>query len=135
MKLIVCVDARGGMAFNGRRVSSDREVSCRILALGDGCLRMAPYSRGLFPKNGEIYAADDFLRSAGNNDLCFIEREAADPWLCKADTLILFCWNRAYPYDLRFPLDRLTDGWKLVATEDFPGNSHERITVEVYEKC
>lgn len=96
---------------------------------------MAPYSRVLFPESADIYAAGDFLRAAGKSDLCFIEREDPEPWLQKADTVVLFCWNRAYPFDLQFPKERMSDGWKLVAAEDFPGNSHGNITMEVYEKC
>jgi len=132
MKLIVCVDDRGGMAFNGRRVTSDRVVSRRILALGAGKLKIAPYSRMLFADIGSGY---DILTVAGRDDVCFLETEAVEPWLEQAEQIVIFCWNRAYPFDLQFPRWRLAHGWRLVASEDFCGNSHERVTMEVYEKC
>ena len=44
--------------------------------------------------------------------------------------LILFHWNRVYPADLHSTLD--LSGWNLTETEEFAGNSHEKITQERY---
>ena len=96
---------------------------------------MSPYSRGLFPEAADICAGWDFLQAAGSEDLCFLETEDPAPWMSKANKIILFCWNRAYPFDLQFPRKQLFGSWQLVRAEDFPGNSHDRITMEVYEKC
>lgn len=135
MKLIICVDARGGMAFHFRRVSSDRVVTDRILELTRGRLRVAPYSRGLFPTDAPIYAAEDYLKKANPGDWCLIETEDPAPWLRDAEELLLFCWNRTYPADVRFPMALLQHGWEMCNSEDFAGYSHKQITMEVYRKC
>ena len=54
------------------------------------------------------------------------------PYLPKIDTFILFRWNRDYPADFFFKVD--LSQWNLISTEDFEGTSHEKITMEVYEK-
>lgn len=135
MKLIICVDTRGGMLFCTRRVSRDRAVYERILQMEGGILRMAPYSRPLFPSDAEIWTGEDFLEKAGESDRCFVETEPPEKWLERAHAVVVFCWNRAYPSDLKFSKAQLKNGWQLVSAEDFPGNSHERITIEVYKKC
>ena len=135
MRLIICVDARGGMSFNGRRVSRDRVVTEQIIASEGGCLRMADYSRSLFPADADLYAGEDFLENAAPEDRCFLEISDPAPWLHRAEEIILYRWNRSYPYDNRFPLEQLDSGWELAETLDFQGNSHEKITREVYRKC
>jgi len=135
MKLIVCVDSRGGMAFRSRRVSRDRVVCDRILKLCDGELWIAPYSRPLFPVETDLRVSEKFLEQAGRSDWCFVETEDLRPWLNKAEQLVLFCWNRVYPSDVQFPLDQLKQEWECTEREDFFGYSHERITMEVYQRC
>jgi hypothetical protein len=54
MKLIVCMDPRGGMMFNKRRTTSDVVVTADILREAEGGrLLIAPYSEKIF-KNAEI---------------------------------------------------------------------------------
>ena len=48
------------------------------------------------------------------------------------EKLILFKWNRVYPKDFIFDID-ISD-WNLLETTDFPGNSHSKITMEVYTR-
>ena len=49
MKLILCVDDNGGMAFNHRRQSRDRVLNEHILALcGMHRLWITPYTAKLF---------------------------------------------------------------------------------------
>ena len=134
MTLIVCVEDRGGMAFFGRRVSRDRAVTEQILQLPGGSLRMAAYSRSLFPQEAAVCADDDFSETAAPGDRCFLELCDPAPWLEKAQQIVLFRWNRTYPYDLRFPMEQLKN-WQLVSSREFCGHSHERITQEVYRKC
>ena len=50
----------------------------------------------------------------------------------KIEKLIVFKWNREYPSD--FSLDIDLSQWSLISTTDFKGNSHEKITMEVYKK-
>lgn len=138
MTLITCIDDRGGQAFHRRRLSRDRALCARILELaGSGRLRLSPYSLPLFgplPHNLALLAGEDCLARATGDDFCFVEREDLSPWLDKADKLVLFRWNRAYPFDLRFPMEKL-ENWTRTGTADFPGSSHEKITEETYEKA
>ena len=49
MRLIVCLDEKGGMTFNHRRQSRDRVLIEDLLqTVGEGRLWMAPYSELLF---------------------------------------------------------------------------------------
>lgn len=137
MTLITCIDDRGGLAFHRRRLSRDRVLCQRVLELaGTGTLRLSPYSAPLFRDlpAAALLEGEDFLARAAGEDLCFAEREDLTPWLDRADKLVLFRWNRTYPFDLRFPLEAL-DNWVLTGTADFPGSSHEKITEEWYEKA
>lgn len=139
MTLITCIDDRGGQAFHRRRLSRDRALSARVLELaGTGTLQLSPYSLPLFgalPRAPALLAGEDYLARAAGEDLCFAEREDLAPWLDRADKLVLFRWNRTYPFDLRFPLEELEKHWVLTGTTDFPGSSHEKITEETYEKA
>ena len=63
MRLIACVDDRGGMAFHQRRQSRDRVVRQHILAdASGGRLWMNAYSAGQFsPEEREgLLVAEDF---------------------------------------------------------------------------
>ena len=56
MIVIVCVDQRNGLAFNGRRQSRDRMVAADILKESAGRrLWMTPSSRRLFLPEAEIF--------------------------------------------------------------------------------
>ncbi len=50
----------------------------------------------------------------------------------RIEKVILFKWNRNYPADTFFSLD--LSGYTLEKTEDFAGNSHEKITKEIYRR-
>ena len=50
----------------------------------------------------------------------------------KITEIIVYRWNRDYPADLFLDID-LKD-WELAETAEFAGNSHEKITREVYRK-
>lgn len=133
MKLIVCLDDHNGMLFNNRRQSSDRILCQRVLELAEGnLLCMNRYSRKLFGETVDNIRVDEcFLELAGDNDYCFAENVDVSPYIKQADTVIIFRWNRVYPADLYFPMELLKD-WKKVESFEFGGNSHEKITQEVY---
>lgn len=133
MNIIVCVDDKGGTAFNHRRQSRDRVLNEKLLSLTEGHkLWMAPGSEKLFAGAPQAQVAEDFLDRAAPEDFCFVEQAALAPYLEKIDRLCLVRWNRVYPADTWLDLD-LT-AWQLVSTEEFPGSSHEKITLEVYKR-
>ena len=131
MHLIVCIDDRDGMAFCGRRLSRDRAVTDHIMHVTAGSkLWMHPASVSLFP-DANVQAEPAFLEKAQAGDYCFAETTPLPPDIKNLESVILYRWNRAYPSTLRFPRS-LLHAMHLVNTEDFPGNSHEIITMEQY---
>ena len=132
MRLIVCLDDKNGMAFNHRRQSRDRIVTAKIEELVKGStLQFSPYSAKLFPPGG-FEPSENYLLRAGEDDFCFVELEDVTPYERQIKEITVFHWNRTYPADLKFQID-LTQ-WSLEWTVEFPGNSHEKITMEVYKR-
>lgn len=136
MIVIAAVDERGGMTFNKRRQSRDRVMQRRILELSKGAqLFMNAYSFKLFsesetPEN--ITVSDDFLKDAGEGVFCYVENVPVKLYEEKIEKVILFKWNRKYPGDTFFDID--LSSWRITHAEEFPGSSHEKITMEVYER-
>ncbi len=130
MKLILCLDDQGGMLFNRRRQSRDRAVAEDILQITAGSrLWMDSYSAPMF---AGVVPEDGFLDGAGENDYCFIERADISAYADQVTGVIIYRWNRTYPADVRFPEELFASRWRLASCVDFPGNSHEKITREVY---
>lgn len=135
MVLVICVDDKGGMAFNGRRQSMDKLLRADLLqTVGEAPLWMSPYSAKQFdPAPANLRAAEDFLDRAGKGEYCFAEFPPLAPVLDRAEGLVVYRWNRTYPADRHLdfaPADRFT----LVSAADFPGSSHKTLTKEVYTR-
>ena len=141
MKLIVCVDPRGGMMFNRRRTTSDVVVTADILREGDGRLLIAPYSEKIF-KNAEAegYApsgfgyviSDDPIGEAEACDSVFLEERSGRVRLPDVDTIVIYRWYEIYPYDYAFDIDPRAEGFVLSEQYNFPGHNHDSVTKEVY---
>lgn len=151
MIVAVCVDDKGGMMFNKRRQSQDRILRQHLRDLADGrAIWMNAYSAGLFQKDCEsgeaeirkqddekeikICVAEDFLEQAGDGEFCFVENQNVSEYKEKIEAVILCKWNRIYPSDRFFDLRLNEEEWKMVKSEEFAGSSHEKITVEYYQK-
>ena len=134
MIVIVCLDERGGMIFNNRRQSRDKAVIDRIVEIvQDSKLWLSSYSKSLFDQVAILLEVDDnFLQKAGYGEFCFAENADIAQYTPKIEKIYLFRWNRHYPADYYFPLDLAE--FKLIARSEFMGNSHEKITLEVYER-
>ena len=131
MHLILCVDDRDGLSFCGKRLSQDRLVTEHILRMAAGStLWMSTYSAKLF-SNEEIHTDTDFQKKAREGDYCFVETTPLLDTYDNLESVILYRWNRTYPATVRFPR-KLLDGMKLEEVQEFPGSSHERITMERY---
>ena len=130
MILTLCVDDRMGLSLKGRRLSKDAGLRRRLLGISGGSLRMSEYSARQFSE--PVYSGADYLSGAGERDWCFCKNGDYADYAEQIGTIILFRWNRHYPADECF---RFPGKWKLTLTEDFPGTSHETITMEVYERC
>ena len=137
MRIVVCLDEHDGMLFNRRRQSKDSAVRQHMLDMcADSVLWMNRYSAAQFSEEDMgkdiIIAVENFLDKAGPNDYCFLENKDISAYADQVKQVIVYRWNRAYPRDMTFPTKLFSRKWKLVSREDFPGNSHERITQEVY---
>lgn len=130
MKVIVCLEDNNGMTFNRRRVSSDAEVTRRILEMTAGeTLWMNEYSAKLFV-GADICVSANFLEQAGEREYCFVEDTNITPYAGRIEQVIIYRWNRRYPSDQKFMLS--LDDWRLIQTQEFAGKSHSVITEEVY---
>ena len=137
MIVIVCLDDKGGMMFNHRRQSRDKSLCAQILRFTKhSILHMSHYSARLFSDLNppDLAVSDTFLRDAGNGDFCFVEDAALAPVEKRIEKLIIFKWNRTYPADRYFDLKLYEGTWHLALSSDFAGYSHERITMEVFER-
>ena len=133
MVVAVCVDDRMGMLFHNRRQSRDKLVCADLIKqAAEGRLCVTPYTAKLFAET-ELYVQEDLSGCDGARDVCFVEDPARLPPPDAIDTLILYRWNRTYPFDAVFPLS--LERWTLSETVEFPGSSHERITKEVYHRA
>ena len=129
MILAICVDNRMGISFMGKRLSKDRGLREKLLTLSGGKLRMSVYSGKQFGPG--VYMAADYLSGAAEGDWVFAENAEYLDHADQIAQIVLFKWNRDYPADVYFSFP---GDWTLVSSEDFPGNSHETITMEVYRK-
>lgn len=133
MNVIITLDNRNGMLFNGRRLSRDRVLNERILARAGGKLFLNAYSAGLFAgSDADLTVCEDFADRAGQGDFCFVEAPPLAPYESSIETLTVYRWNRDYPSDCT--LDLSLNRWKLISANEFPGSSHDTIREEVYRK-
>lgn len=133
MKLIFCIDNKNGMMFGGKRQSRDKILYENILAKVNGSrLWMSSYSAPLFSGESKILIDDNYEAKAEENDYCFIEDKGYQINECKE--IIIYKWNRLYPSDKTLNIDLKANGFKLTSKRDFKGNSHEKITEEIYER-
>ncbi len=145
MKLIVCMDPRGGMMFNKRRTTSDVVVTADILReSADSKLLIAPYSEKIFktceaegyaPHGGAVYTVtDDPVSEAKTSDTVFIENMSAAERLSDIDTIVIYNWSEIYPFDYTFDIDPRKEGFQLEEQYEFPGYNHDIVTKEVYKR-
>jgi hypothetical protein len=133
MKVIVCLDDNGGMLFNNRRQSRDKEVLKDVFNNLEGeKLHISPFSEKLFadyPENVKV--SEKFLAEAGESDVCFVENELLKN-ISGINEIIVYKWNRVYPSDFKCDVD--FSNYTLTETFDFKGFSHEKITKETYKR-
>ena len=133
MRLIFCIDDKGGMMFFGKRQSKDSVLRNWIVNYAQGAkLWMSLYSAKQFDGNPGIFVDNDYMSKAEENDVCFIEdgKYSAD----RASEIVLCKWNRHYPADKFFDVDLKSLGFKKAKSADIVGNSHEKITIEIYRR-
>ncbi len=132
MIVIVCIDDQNGMLFNKRRQSRDILLVEDILkTVGDRRLFVDGFSKSLFSSDNRVFVSDDFLGEANDGDFCFVEDRDIHEYIEKTEGFVVYKWNRLYPSDFKFDIS-LLDGFHMKSITDFKGNSHDKITQEVY---
>ncbi|MBE6801543.1 MAG: hypothetical protein E7530_01510 [Ruminococcaceae bacterium] len=133
MKVIICLDDNGGMLFNNRRQSRDKEVLKDIINnLKGEKLFISPFSEKLFDDYSEnVIIDEEFLIKASENDTCFVENNTLKA-VSGINEIVVYKWNRVYPTDFKCSVD--LSELELVETIDFKGFSHEKITKETYKR-
>jgi len=148
MKLIICIDDRGGYSFNHRRVSFDRiQISHMFQKVKEakGTLFYNRYTEKNIYRD-EINAAAEagkeyefrmetgaeFLKKACEADgYAFVENVALKGYYSELTEVMLYRFNRTYPFDLQFP-EKILEGFILVEEEEFEGSSHEQMNYQRY---
>lgn len=128
MNVIVTLDDNNAVGFNHRRQSRDRILNEDVLNLAKDNLWVSGYSASLFPL---AKTDENYLVQAGEDDYCFAEMQALAPYEKSIQKIIVYRWNRDYPFDQLFDLDLST--WNLLSEIEFAGSSHEKITRQIYE--
>lgn len=133
MIVILCLDDRNGMMFNNRRQSRDRAVAADIIRLVDGeKLFMNEYSSGFFSEKPANMLIDEDFLSREDKGFYFVENNSLKNFAKKINKVIVYRWNRVYPSDLKLELP--INQWKKTIDAEFAGNSHDKITREVYTR-
>lgn len=128
MDWMICVDDNNGVCFNNRRQSRDRLVTEDMLATARGRLVMTPYTAKLFADFADrITVAEQPETVAADGDTCVWE--FPPPEGISPERVVVYRWNRLYPADGHFAVPA---GMTLQHSTDFPGNSHDKITKEVW---
>ena len=136
MTVFLCIDDRGGMTFMKRRLSRDKiMIEDLSKEVGEGILYISDFSEALFSDSElSVMSVSNPLASAGEDDFAFIEDIPISNAIDRIDTLMIYKWNRKYPYDFALDIDPLNCGFSLLSSCDFKGNSHDKITKEIYRK-
>ena len=136
MTVIVCIDDRGGMTFLKRRLSRDKILIEDISkTVGDAILYISDFSEALFIESEiSVMSVSNPLLSSQKEDFAFIEDIPLSSSLDQIETLIIYKWNRKYPFDFALDIDPTKEGFSLASSCDFKGSSHDKITKEIYKK-
>jgi len=162
MKVIICLDERGGRLFNGRRQASDRNV-LRDMMRETGVLKkdgslltpeqaaeqhrlllISPFSEKLFEESdwsAYVRVLEDPLKEAeaaasagkqGTEPVVFVEDEDLAAHVGSMDHLLIYRWKRVYPYDSLLEIS--LDDFKLQKESRLAGFSHDMVYKELYVK-
>ena len=132
LTVYLCLDDRGGLLYNGRRLSRDAVLLADMAAMVPDVLTIDPFSEKLITAAGIPYALAGESLTEGTH--FFLENRDPEALLPLAHTLVIYRWNRHYPSDVRWEGIPEDYGFMLSETAEFPGKSHEIITKEVYVK-
>ncbi len=135
MILIFTLDDDNGTQLAGKRQSRDRIVGDKIIALANNNLHILQKTASFF-KNNDMSNVPCTVWSdlwhLPENAVFFAEDVLPEEIMNAAEKIYVFRWNRRYP---SLTKDRVNlDGYSKTVVEEFPGHSHEKITLEVHTK-
>jgi len=131
MKIIICLDNNNGLMFNNRRQSRDSRVIENIFkTIGSANLYINDFSADIF-SDRNVIKCNDFLEKCQKDDYCFVENTDIEKYIDKINIIIIYRWNRSYPFDKKFNIEFLTS-FHLESSIDFVGTSHDKITREEF---
>ncbi len=135
LRVIVTLDNAGGVAFNKRRQSRDRQLIDDLCNKSEGIIYMSTYSLPLFSEyTDRVRTVDDPIYDAPDGALVFIECRDLSAEVADIAELTVYLWNRDYPSDTKLGFTPETCGFKMSAKYEFEGSSHEKITKGIYKK-
>ena len=132
--LFFTLDDKNAVTFAGKRQSKDIKVAQKMCEFMSGTpLAIKAKSANFFEGvDIPLVTVDNFVDCREDTPTAFCEEIPSQEVLDNALVLIVFRWNRNYP---SLTNERLNlDGYSKTFVEEFAGNSHEKITVEVYNK-
>ena len=138
MKIIYVLDKNNGVLFNHRRQSKDAFLTENIVSKvkqENGTLFVSDYSKKLFDGSDvSIQSLAEFnLSEAKENDFVFIENEDIQLNDYTGELEYYFYkWPSVYPSDKTLELP-LNDA-EVIKKEQFKGNSHDKIYLEIWRK-
>ena len=118
--VIICLDKRDGLSFGGRRLSRDAEI-----------FRDIEKDFGAVALSNDISL--DFLPEAKDSPAVFCEVEIPGGYLECCERVIIYRFDRTYPFDVALPED-FYNRFNMVEKTEFAGNSHDKIFKEIWEK-
>ena len=135
IKVVITLDDMNGMMFNRRRQSRDKNLIADLCAKTEGYIYISAYSALLFEQfNDRIKIVDNPLSDCADKAVAFVEGLPLSMHIDDIEELIVYKWNRIYPSDVKLDIDMKTLGFKMLAKYEFVGNSHDKITKEVYRR-
>lgn len=88
---------------------------------------MSAYSAKLFTDYDNV-----IIKEPHKDLIYFFESSIINNYLDDIEELIIYYWNRDYPYDEIFTFDE--SKFELRKEYDFKGNSHDKISCRIYHK-
>lgn len=135
MILIFTLDDHNGANLAGKRQSKDRVVANKIVELANNHLYILEKTASFFKNNDMSNVTCTIFSDLWRlpNDAVFFSEEVVPQELMEqAEKIYVFRWNRQYP---SLTKDRVNlDAFHKTVIDEFPGHSHEKITLEEYTK-
>ena len=134
MKLVVCLDKNNGISFFGKRQSQDELQRKNLFELiGNSKLFVSDYSYDLYKDFEFNFEIIDEKTKIIENSVFLYEGDFLEKFLQSVDEIIIYFWNRDYPFDETFE-EFQEDYWKEKEVFEFKGKSHDKITRKIFVK-